>query len=161
MPWHSPEKTFSETSISAFVSPKALETFSASPTGAGLSTGPVDELLCIRRGFSTYELLVVPPQVSAVLLRRTVGTGERYQWRRQCVLEVAGHRHDLAVVVGSLTVAVLGALGRLLRVVDGVIGVLVGGLVDRRVEVLAPDHIALVRRSNLADQDAGGVRPDH
>src|SRR5258708_14793888 len=106
-PWHSPEKTFSETSISAFVSPKDLETFSASPTGAGLSTGPVDELLCIRRGFSTYELLVVAPQVSAVHLRRTVVTGERYQWRRQSVLEFPAHRHHLAFVSRSLPLPVL------------------------------------------------------
>src|SRR5260370_33134903 len=121
----------------ALVSPKDFETFSASPTGAGLSTGPVDELRCIRRGFSTYGLLVVAPQVGAVHLRRTVVTGERHQWRRQCVLEVPGHRRDLAVEVGGLTVAVLGALGRLLRVVYGVAGVRVSGLCDGRVEVLA------------------------
>src|SRR5260370_17694879 len=109
------------------VSPKDSEAFSASPTGAGLSTGPVVELRCIRRGFSTYGLLVVAPQVGAVHLRRTVVTGERHPWHRQRVLELTGHRHDLPVVVGRLPVSFLAALVVLLRVEERVVAVLYPG----------------------------------
>src|ERR1700730_4658768 len=123
-PWHSPARMSSETSTSAFVSPNDFETWSASPTGAGSATGPVDELRSISKGFSTSGLLVVAPQAAAVHLCRAVVAGLGDQRGCEAVLEVARNGLDGAVVVGGRTRGVLGAFHRLLRVVDRVVRVL-------------------------------------
>src|SRR5205807_10063659 len=69
------------------------------------------------------------------------------------VLQVALDGDDLARVVRALTVCVLRSGDRLLRVVDGVVRVLVSGLVDGGVELLAANEVALVRRSVVADEE--------
>src|SRR4029077_1183603 len=77
-PCDSPARTLSDTSTSARVSPNDLETCSASPTGAGMDPGPVDEGRCIG-WLTASRLLVVAPQVGAVDLGRVVVTGKRHQ----------------------------------------------------------------------------------
>src|SRR5438132_2652417 len=105
-PWHSPAPTSSDTSRSAWVSPKAFQTPCAAPTEGrvpasppftgSITIPPFTDSITIPSAILSGTGLRVAPKV------RVVDVGFVHDGRWQRVLKVALQADDRAVVIGSL-----------------------------------------------------------